>query len=251
MSDDRVEVPGSSPVTPTSGPSVPDGPATGSVTPMDVKERRSTEKTRAPSSDAPPPWRTEGVPSAPKKRSYRPTAKFWWILIGLLAVNWFIGAWVTSTSLPAAIPYTEFRQQLEAGNVAEVRSRGDTIEGKFKQPTAPSDSSKKIDDFRTERPTYAQDDLLRDLDANGVVVRAESLTQRAPLWQQLLVGFAPTLLFVGLFVFIMRRAGGALGGLASIGRSKARRVDGETGPRATFEDVAGIEEVKGELSEIV
>jgi cell division protease FtsH len=219
---------------------------------MDVKERRSTEKTRSPSSDTPPPpWRTEGVPSAPKKRSYRPSAKFWWILIGLLALNWFIGAWATATKLPATIPYTEFREQLEAGNVAEVRSRGDTIEGMFREPTAPRDSTKKIDEFRTERPTYAQDDLLHDLDANGVVVRAESLTQRTPLWQQLLIGFAPTLLFVGLFVLLMRRAGGALGGLGGIGRSKARRVDSETGPRVTFDDVAGIEEVKGELSEIV
>jgi ATP-dependent Zn protease len=73
----------------------------------------------------------------------------------------------------------------------------------------------------------------------------------APLWPQLLAGFGPTLLFVGLWVFLMRRAGGGLGGgMFGFGRSKARRVDLEPGRRTNF-DVAGIDEVNSELVEIV
>lgn len=145
---------------------------------------------------------------------------------------------MTSTDLPALIPYTEFRTQLEGDNVVEVKSRGDTIEGKFKVPTAITDAQdgKQFTQFRTERPTYAQDDLLRDLDAKGVVVRAESPQQRTPLWQQLLAGFGPTLLFVGLWVFLMRRASASLGGgLLGFGKSRARRVDlnRDHAPRST------------------
>jgi hypothetical protein len=66
---------------------------------------------------------------------------------------------------------------------------------------------------------------------------------------ELLLGFGPTLLFVGLFWFLSRRAGG-MGALGGFGRSKARRVD-PTGIRVTFDDVAGIDDVKAELSEIV
>ena len=69
---------------------------------------------------------------------------------------------------------------------------------------------------------------------------------------ELLLGFGPTLLIVGLFVLLARRAagGGAAGALGNFGRSRARRVDPQT-IRVTFDDVAGIDEAKSELSEIV
>jgi cell division protease FtsH len=187
-------------------------------------------------------------------KKWRPSTSFWVVLLGLLALNWLVGAWVTSTTLPVTIPYTEFRGQLEAGNVAEVRSRGDTIQGTFKAPTAIGDvgDGERFEEFRTVRPTYAQDDLLRDLDAHQVVVRAEPPEEQASFWEQVLVGFGPTILLVALWVWLMRRAGGGLGGgMFGFGRSKARRVDLEPGRRATFADVAGIDEVKGELLEIV
>jgi cell division protease FtsH len=74
-----------------------------------------------------------------------------------------------------------------------------------------------------------------------------------PLWQQLLIGFGPALLFLALIVWFYRRAasGGGLGGLGGLGRSRARRYEPESGPRTTFADVAGIDEVKNEVSEIV
>src|SRR5262249_58184174 len=70
-------------------------------------------------------------------------------------------------------------------------------------------------------------------------------------WENLLFGFGPTLVFLALLVWLMRRAGGGAGGvLGGFGRSRARRYE-PTGERVTFEDVAGIDEAKAELTEIV
>ena len=86
-----------------------------------------------------------------------------------------------------------------------------------------------------------------------VEINAKSTTASQSLLVELLLGFGPTLLIVGLFVLLARRAaaaGGAMGALGSFGRSRARRVDPEK-IRVTFADVAGIDEAKAELSEIV
>ena len=84
-------------------------------------------------------------------------------------------------------------------------------------------------------------------------VNAKPLEQGRPWWETLLVGFGPTLLLVGLFVLMARRAasaGGGLGGLGGLGRSRAKRYE-HSEQRTTFADVAGIDEVKEELAEIV
>jgi cell division protease FtsH len=97
------------------------------------------------------------------------------------------------------------------------------------------------------------DALTAQLQAKGVEVNAKNPNPGRSLISELLLGFGPTLLFVGLFLLLARRAqsaGGGLGGLGNFGRSRARRVDPAT-IRVTFDDVAGIDEVKAELSEIV
>src|SRR5207253_2702866 len=90
------------------------------------------------------------------------------------------------------------------------------------------------------------------LQEKGVEINAKSTAQSTPLLVELLLGFGPTLLIVGLFVLLARRAarGGGMSALGAFGRSQARRVDPET-IRVTFADVAGIDEAKAELSEIV
>src|SRR5207247_4232065 len=72
----------------------------------------------------------------------------------------------------------------------------------------------------------------------------------SPWWQSLLFGFGPTLLFLFLLFWLMRRAGSAQGMLGAFGRSRARRYE-PAGTRVTFADVAGIDEAKAELTEIV
>ena len=83
-----------------------------------------------------------------------------------------------------------------------------------------------------------------------VVLNAKPLDEKRNTLLTLLLSFGPTLLLVAIFVFLMRRAAGAAGGIGGIGRSKAERYEA-TAQRTTFEDVAGIDEAKDELVEIV
>jgi cell division protease FtsH len=103
--------------------------------------------------------------------------------------------------------------------------------------------------FKTRRPVFADQDLEKRLEAHGVVIKAEN--EDGLSWFWLLVGFGPTLLLIGAFVWISRRtAAAAGGGLFGLGRSRAKRY-GEDQPKVTFEDVAGIDEAENELIEIV
>ena len=107
--------------------------------------------------------------------------------------------------------------------------------------------------FSTEVPTFWNDNQLTALlQAHDVQINATSPTQGGSLVASVLLGFGPTLLIVGLFIVFARRAarGGAAGALGNFGRSQARRVDPAT-IRITFADVAGIDEAKAELTEIV
>ena len=107
--------------------------------------------------------------------------------------------------------------------------------------------------FATQVPSFWNNaQLTALLRSEGVQVNAQSTTQNTPLIVSVLLGFGPTLLIVGLFVLFARRAArsGGMGALGNFGRSKARRIDPAT-IRVTFADVAGIDEAKSELTEIV
>ena len=88
------------------------------------------------------------------------------------------------------------------------------------------------------------------LQENDVTVNAEPLDTGAAWWQTLLFGFGPTILFIALLFWLFRRAGNVQNALGSFGRSRARRYV-PSGDKVTFADVAGIEEAKDELSEVV
>jgi cell division protease FtsH len=207
----------------------------------------------------PPPWRVEGMPDAPTPDGARPGWRsrmpggrwFWLVLLGLLAVNWLVTNALLGPEPRIHIPYTIFIEQLDAGNVASVVSTGDTIQGTFRTEVEdPAGSGGTATEFETERPTFAEDDLLATLTDQEVVVNAEPVDQPAPLWQQVLFGFGPTLLLLYLFYSFYRRAGAGLGGIGGLGRSRARLYEPTT-DRVTFEDVAGIDEAEDELVEVV
>jgi cell division protease FtsH len=105
--------------------------------------------------------------------------------------------------------------------------------------------------FQTEVPSFADvDQLSQLLESKGVTVNARPLDTGASWWATLLVDFGPTVLFVLLLVLFMRRAGSVQNALGAFGRSTARRYLRADG-RVTFADVAGIDEAKTELSEVV
>jgi len=206
-----------------------------------------------------PPWRVEGLPeqnaepSPPRRPNW---SRFWWVLVALLAINWIVSAMLLGPAPRPAVSYTFFVQQVDAGNVGEITSTADRIEGVFKHevPYPPgAQHAEQVSRFSTQRPSFADDGLFQKLQAHGVVVNANPPDQGPPVWEQVLVGFGPTLLFIGLMVWFFRRsaAAGGLGGLGGIGRSRARLYQPEAGPRTTFDDVAGIDEVENEVMEIV
>jgi len=207
--------------------------------------------------DGGPRWRVEGAPQPEKPAAGRMPRmpggrRFWWILLALLAVNWFVVSLIPDREERLAVPYTVFREQVIAGNVAEVTSKGDTIQGEFRKAvTYPAGSDSSDTTFGTERPAFGDDELLPLMIENDVEVNATPVDEGRSLLTTLLFSFGPVILLVLLFVFLMRRAaGGAGGALTGLGKSKAKRYDASA-QRVTFADVAGIDEAEEELVEIV
>ena len=183
--------------------------------------------------------------------------RVWVLMAVLLAVNLLVSSQLAKAPSRLAISYTYFLTQVSAGNVADITSTGNTIEGDFKQVTAPPPGTKgsAAIRFRSQLPTFVDNPTLDALLASKrVVINAKNPDASTPLWEQLLLGFGPTLLLVGLFVVISRRLRGGIGGaggpLGAFGKSKARRYERDD-TRVTFKDVAGIDEATDELSEVV
>ncbi|MCW3064837.1 MAG: hflB [Solirubrobacterales bacterium] len=179
-------------------------------------------------------------------------SRFWWFVLGLFALNFVLTlAFSQGTNRPT-VPYTFFRAQVQANNVASVTSRGDQIQGEFRRAIVVPGHKAPTKNFKTVQPAFSQDNqLLQLLIKNNVVVNAHALDQGRSFLATLLIGFGPTLLLVGLFLLIARRAAGAAGGgLAGLGRSRAKRYEASE-QRTTFDDVAGIDEAEEELVEIV
>ena len=205
------------------------------------------------------PWRVEGARrdggQTPPQRPRLFGPRFWMLLLGLLVLNWVLSALLVRPPDRTEVPYTLFRAQVEAGNVASVTGIEDAIDGQFKNPVRVpvDDQGQEVTRFSTRRPEFAADDNLWELLTDKNVEVSAEPPPGPSLLERLLLGFGPTLLLVGLFVLLARRAAGgaAAGGLGGFGRSRARRYEPETGRRTTFADVAGIDEVEDEVAEIV
>ncbi|HTR32594.1 MAG TPA: ATP-dependent zinc metalloprotease FtsH [Gaiellaceae bacterium] len=191
---------------------------------------------------------------SPQGRMPRPRRAwlFWaaWI-VALLALNYWAGMRATQAPARVRVPYSPyFLSQVDAGHVGSITSKGTAVQGTFTSAQSYA-GSKATTRFKTEIPTFADTNALSQLlQKKGVVVNAEPLQTGAPWWEELLIGFGPTILLVALIVWATRRAGRMQSILGSFGRSRARLYQ-PTGDRVTFADVAGIEEAKDELSEVV
>src|SRR5262245_4630677 len=199
---------------------------------------------------------TQGAPPSDTKqppRTPRVRRSGWvWIalFLGLLAINMFFGSRAGQPASRVRVPYTPFfLQQIRAAHVKEITSKGTAIQGTFTQEV--QFEGKPTTRFKTEIPAFANNDTLSALlEEKGVVVNAQPLDKGPPWWQSFLLGFGPTVLFLLLLFFLLRRAGNVQNVLGAFGRSRARRYQA-TGDRVTFADVAGIDEAKAELSEVV
>jgi cell division protease FtsH len=175
-------------------------------------------------------------------------------LLLLLAINWtFVLLFYAGAARQrVTIPYSPtFLAQVQAGNVTTVTAQDAAVQGTLKRAIrypARDKNAKATTAFSTRVPDFADtkalDTLLKE---KGVVVTAKA-PPGTPWWETLLAGLGPTLLFFGLWYWIMRRSGS--GSMFSFGNSKAKKYE-PTSERVTFADVAGIDEAKEELTEVV
>ena len=195
-------------------------------------------------------WRVEGARDGERPR-FRPSRSkiFWLALAGALLVNWYVFSRASSEPEPVAVPYSFFRAQVAEGNVVSVTARGRELQGVFQQRTSVPDHADPQTRFQTRIPDFAVEEPLPLLLEHDVVVNADP--PRGPsLLMTIVFGFGPSVLLVLLFVFLLTRLAGRNSPLSGFTRSRARRYV-ETDTRTTFADVAGIDEAREELVEIV
>ena len=204
-----------------------------------------------PAESAPPTQPRGSPPMPPRPPRFGLSLRWIVLFFVLLAVNLLVSVRAMGPEPRLRVPYSPlFLEQVTNGNVDEITSKGTDIQGTFETEVA-VEGSKPTTRFRTEIPAFANtDDLSRLLQENDVTVNAEPLDRGAPWWQTLLVGFGPTILFVLLLFWLFRRAGSMQNALGAFARSRARRYE-PSGDKVTFADVAGIEEAKDELNEVV
>ena len=170
-----------------------------------------------------------------------------------MAANWALMRSFTSEPSFVDIPYTLFKQHVQAGNVTEVTSRGDAILGTFKKEvTYPREGvdARAALRFKTRLPAFANPGLETLLEEQGILINARPLDEGLPLWQNLVFGFGPTLLLIGAFLWLNQRMMASGRGVFGMGRSRAKRYS-ESETKVTFDDVAGIDDAENELVEIV
>jgi cell division protease FtsH len=181
------------------------------------------------------------------------------ILLGLLVVNVVISFVTSGPADRERVPYQPFFvDQVEAGNVKEISSKENSIEGELKGDATynpPGDAKPvTVTKFKTEIPAFiARAELTKLLEEKHIVINAEPPDSSRSLWATLLLGFLPTILLVGFFIWLFRRQAGAGGGgvLGGFGRSTARRLKAGEQERVSFDDVAGIDDAEDELVEVV
>ncbi|MEV5385345.1 ATP-dependent zinc metalloprotease FtsH [Streptomyces sp. NPDC052721] len=208
-------------------------------------------------------WRTEGMPggSSPSPNGWRSRGGCLVQLLVLLVVYAAFGFLYSDVrgDGTTSVDYTAFTAQLDAGNVKSVYSRGSEIQGTLKKPGEVPGGGKgdTYTHFKTYKPAFADDgQLWAEITRQKVAVAAEPLAQGPGLGETLLVSLLPTVLLIAVWVFVARRTGGGLGGLGGaggvLGRKPPKPVGLEPGERrTTFADVAGIDEVEGELNDVV
>jgi cell division protease FtsH len=165
----------------------------------------------------------------------------WYLLFALFAIFTLHDVWTQMRTIEP-LPYSEFQRLLKTGELSEISITDNTIQGTFKKPL--EDGRQKFVTTRVD-PALAKDLAQYDVKFTGIVENT--------FLKDLLGWVLPAVIFVGIWIFAMKRFGGKQGiggGFMNLGKSKAKvYVESNTG--VTFDDVAGVDEAKDELKEVV
>ncbi len=163
-----------------------------------------------------------------------------YVLLAVMAVI-LVHDFLLALNKVEEIPYSQFKTWIAEGKVADVAVSSQFLTGKLK-PEGEAKTEKRFTTIRVEDP-----DLVRELNAHGVVFTGVIETT---FWRDLLSWVLPVALFAGVWIFILRRMGQAQGGFMQVGQSKAK-IYMEKDIKVTFADVAGVDEAKEELREVI
>jgi len=192
------------------------------------------------------------VPTPPKNGNnngfnwgrFSKTISFW-ILIILIPVA-LIQLSGQRADSATEISYTQYKQELDRNNIAELTmSAGKNVTGSFREPTTVA--GKPAKKFTAQLPVANSQSALDQLDAKGVTVTSQDPKPSVMGW---IISFLPWLLLIGFYLFIFRQMQAGGNKAFSFGKSKAKLLTGDT-PKVTFADVAGADEAKQELQEII
>lgn len=158
-------------------------------------------------------------------------------LLIIMVIIWMFDLYGEKNSKPADISYTSFMQHVQQDEIKQVTIVDNVISGKLKDGK----------EFSTVAPNDSK--LVEKLEAKKVDIKAE-LPPQPPWWMSILSSILPMLIIVGLWFMLMNQSGAGGGKVMNFGKSRARRYDEEK-LKITFKDVAGAEEAKQELEEVV
>lgn len=179
------------------------------------------------------------------------------VLLGLL----FIYIWSQFFNLGSAgqynISYSQFIEQLDAGNIKFVTIKNLVVSGEFVKEIniqlTGEEKTTAVKKFQTFLPSFQGEGLIAELEEKNVLINVKPSEKGGILWQ-ILIGILPWVLIIGVWIFIMKRAQqqiqGGPGGLFSFGTSKAKLFDAKK-PGVTFNDVAGMDNTKQQLKETI
>src|SRR6266478_5219529 len=165
----------------------------------------------------------------------------WYVIFAVLGVLWLRDIYVTATQVKP-VPYSEFEKELKAGEIKDIAISNNVIQGTYKNPRP--DKHTRFVTTRVD-PDLAKELSQYNVEYSGVI--------ESTFLRDILSFVAPALIFFGIWMFLARRMGGQGGlggGFLAIGKSKAK-VYVETDTKVTFDDVAGVDEAKEELKEVV
>ncbi|QID18152.1 ATP-dependent metallopeptidase FtsH/Yme1/Tma family protein [Nitrogeniibacter mangrovi] len=162
-----------------------------------------------------------------------------WMVIGVVLMTVF-NQFNNRQMAQQTMAYSDFMQEAKAGRIAEVQIDGQTIRAK-------TQDGRPLVVYSTGRDIWMESDLMR----YGVKVRAAKPDEEQSFLMNIFVSWFPMLLLIGVWIFFMRQMqGGGRGGAFSFGKSRARMLD-DSANTVTFADVAGCDEAKEEVSELV